>query len=287
MSCARSGEKNRKKTVVTNIAAVLICTAATVGFSGGETVMRCEAREEDAEKEVVDFVTAYYEAQTPEKIETLADYVSKPEDIDFQMSLVSLQILFEHGLTNVENIRVVAYPLSDGEHWMAMASRELVIQDFDVTLPGLNPLFVGRNQDGELQIEPYIDYEMGSAFLEEMREISLSDEVVDWNTEIARKYNDAVAEYPDVAEWLLEVTNDVEEAQAEAAAEFLNERENGGKKTDGYEKQYVVKKGDCLWSIAEEQLGDGMLWSDIYETNKAVIGEDPNLIYVGIELTLQ
>lgn len=30
-----------------------------------------------------------------------------------------------------------------------------------------------------------------------------------------------------------------------------------------------------------------MRWSGIYETNKAVIGEDPNLIYVGIELELK
>ena len=56
---------------------------------------------------------------------------------------------------------------------------------------------------------------------------------------------------------------------------------------DGKGDRYVVKKGDCLWSIAEKQLGDGMRWSGIYETNKAVIGEDPNLIYVGIELELK
>lgn len=278
--------QHRIKTVVRGIAAVLICTAVMVGFSGGETVMRCEAGERDAEKEVVDFITAYYEAQTPEGIDTLADYVAEPEDIVFQMSLVSLQVLFEHGITNVENIRVDAYPLSDGEHWMAVASHELVIRDLDVTLPGLNSLLVGRNQDGELQIESYNDYEMDGVFLEEMREISLSDEVVDWNTEIAAKYNDTIADYPEVAEWLQEVTSEVEEARAEAAEEFINKRENGGEKDDGHKTRYVVKKGDCLWSIAEEQLGDGMLWRDIYETNKAVIGEDPNLIYVGVELTL-
>lgn len=48
-------------------------------------------------------------------------------------------------------------------------------------------------------------------------------------------------------------------------------------KTDAY----VVREGDCLWSIAEEQLGDGMYWSGIYEANRELIEDDPNLLYVG------
>ena len=48
-----------------------------------------------------------------------------------------------------------------------------------------------------------------------------------------------------------------------------------------------MKKGDCLWDIAETQLGDGMRWSGIYEANKALIGDDPDLLYVGIELELE
>lgn len=39
-------------------------------------------------------------------------------------------------------------------------------------------------------------------------------------------------------------------------------------------------------SIAEEQLGDGMYWSSIYEANRELIGDDPNLIYVGWELKI-
>ena len=42
---------------------------------------------------------------------------------------------------------------------------------------------------------------------------------------------------------------------------------------------YTVKKGDNLWRIASEQLGDGAKWEEIYEANKDAI-KDPNLIYV-------
>ena len=56
-------------------------------------------------------------------------------------------------------------------------------------------------------------------------------------------------------------------------------------KTD-VQETYVVREGDCLWSIAEEELGDGMQWSSIYEANCELIGDDPNLIYAGWELEM-
>lgn len=286
--------QNRRKVVAAGIAAMFSCAMAVMGFPGGGTVILCEAGTDDVEKEVVDFVTSYYEAQTPEGIDTLADYVSDPESMDFQMSLIILQTVFECGVTGMENIDVIAYPLSDGEHWAASVSIEMAVQDFDVTLPGLKVELVDRKPDGELHIMVDSD-ELGEdaadALLSEMREINLSDEMIDRNNEIAMKYNEIIADNQDVTDWVLEVSKKVDEAKAEAygqTGQSMYDRKNADKeKSDREENRYVVKKGDCLWTIAEEQLGDGMLWSGIYETNKTVIGENPDLIYVGIELTLQ
>jgi LysM repeat protein len=46
-------------------------------------------------------------------------------------------------------------------------------------------------------------------------------------------------------------------------------------------KDYVVKKGDCLWYIARniDFYGNGFAWPKIWEANKSVIGKNPNLIY--------
>lgn len=64
---------------------------------------------------------------------------------------------------------------------------------------------------------------------------------------------------------------------------------------DKYENSYhikegqelwLVKKGDCLWSIAEEIYGDGLMYMEIYENNKDMIGDDPRLILEGMELKL-
>ena len=48
---------------------------------------------------------------------------------------------------------------------------------------------------------------------------------------------------------------------------------------------HVVGKGDTLWGIAEEYLGSGFKWNEVYEANKDKVS-DPNLIYVGQELVI-
>ena len=48
---------------------------------------------------------------------------------------------------------------------------------------------------------------------------------------------------------------------------------------------YTVESGDCLWLIAQELLGDGNRWTEIYEANRDAVS-DPNLIYVGQALTI-
>ena len=41
---------------------------------------------------------------------------------------------------------------------------------------------------------------------------------------------------------------------------------------------YTVQPGDTLWSIARKY---NTTWQQIYENNKEVIGDNPNLIYPG------
>jgi nucleoid-associated protein YgaU len=47
---------------------------------------------------------------------------------------------------------------------------------------------------------------------------------------------------------------------------------------------YVVKSGDFLFNIAERAYGDGNLLEVIYEANKDVIGDDPDVIVPGQRL---
>ena len=40
---------------------------------------------------------------------------------------------------------------------------------------------------------------------------------------------------------------------------------------------YTVQRGDSLWKIAKEQLGDGTRWGEIYQANRDAI-RNPSLI---------
>lgn len=49
---------------------------------------------------------------------------------------------------------------------------------------------------------------------------------------------------------------------------------------------YTVRSGDWLSSIARDQMGSIDKWQELYEANKAVVGDDPNLIFPGQVLTI-
>lgn len=49
---------------------------------------------------------------------------------------------------------------------------------------------------------------------------------------------------------------------------------------------YTVAKGDCLWKIAQRLYGNGADYTKIYEANKGLIGNDPDLIFSGQVLTI-
>jgi nucleoid-associated protein YgaU len=49
---------------------------------------------------------------------------------------------------------------------------------------------------------------------------------------------------------------------------------------------YTVQKGDTLWSIAQQHLGDGASWAVIYGQNADIIGDNPDLIFPGQTITI-
>lgn len=57
----------------------------------------------------------------------------------------------------------------------------------------------------------------------------------------------------------------------------------GGSETASGE--YVVKKGDSLWSISVTNLGDGFRWTEIWNLNREVI-KSPGVLEIGWKLKL-
>ena len=46
-------------------------------------------------------------------------------------------------------------------------------------------------------------------------------------------------------------------------------------------QSYTVVWGDSLWAIAQRLSGSGANWRELYEENKATLGNDPNVLYPG------
>jgi len=97
---------------------------------------------------------------------------------------------------------------------------------------------------------------------------------------------DGDAESPDI---------DVVSSEAAAPGGATSPTRSAGTEPPGH--TYVVRSGDSLWRIAERTLsdrGDGTVtsadiarfWPVVYEANRALIGNDPNLIFPGQTLQL-
>lgn len=54
----------------------------------------------------------------------------------------------------------------------------------------------------------------------------------------------------------------------------------------GEMQTYTIQRGDNLWNLAKEHLGDGNRWNEIYALNKDLIGSNPNLIHTGSHLNM-
>jgi len=73
------------------------------------------------------------------------------------------------------------------------------------------------------------------------------------------------------------------EQQATPQTDRVAEVQDAGKVSG---ESYTVHKGDNLWDIAHNHLGDGSRWHEIYDLNKSALGDNPRMIMPGTELQM-
>ena len=80
------------------------------------------------------------------------------------------------------------------------------------------------------------------------------------------------------------------ENTAETIAYDMQYGSGEGRLPDNMERaadhSYTVVQGDCLWNIAKARYGSVIDYIRIYEANRSVIGDDPDLIFPGTVLVL-
>lgn len=199
---------------------------------------------------------------------------------------IRIRVWKEFGIREFDILKLDSYPLEENEdEWLFLIFYELAVDNFESRLPGMQSLLVYFDDGSWYLKEGTVEEESEMQMILSILE---SDEVSDQVMECNQAFQDVVWEEEGLQEWLYEVQNEMERAVAEA----LLEEETGTKPEIASEpeseeaKRYEVKMGDCLWRIAQEKLGDGMSWKELYKLNQAVIGDDPNLIHSGILLEL-
>lgn len=83
----------------------------------------------------------------------------------------------------------------------------------------------------------------------------------------------------ELLEYLKGESHNTSKTQTQPTEESATTPAGDGGATGG--SSYTVKKGDNLWNIAKKYYEDGSQWRKIYDANRDVIGENPDLIHPG------
>lgn len=177
------------------------------------------ALQENTVPEITELINNYYAAQAAGDVDTIRSLVSNIDDSEilrivetskYVESYPSLEIYTKVG--PVDNTYIV-YVCS-----------ELKFTDYDDLFPGMKVFYVCVNEDGQYYIN---ESEEGSDNeLTYIREVTLQDDVVDLNNKVAAAYNDMVAENPELAQFILDLNDEIKKNVGGALAQEEGETDS-------------------------------------------------------------
>lgn len=256
-----------KRTVMLFVISAMLIYPQNIMVHASKAAVTEEGHEEDVET----FIGNFYKAHTKETIESMQEKLDGSRSRNY---IARCKVLFASGFNKYDNIAIKVYALQEKNAYLATVAYDAFFEGIDVGLPGADTVMVKETEDNRLVI---LQEDVSSDLSEEVLRIVTSDEVVELMNEMNAKLNDILADNPEIWEWITKLSGEL----TEQTSSYLENSED----TQG-NIAYIVKEGDCLWSIAQNELGNGMYWSRVYEANKGIIGENPDLILVGMQLQL-
>ncbi len=177
------------------------------------------------EKDVVpginEFFETYYKAVVDGDTETMSDLVYYLDATE------KLRAAETAKYTESASIEVYTKTGPAEGTYIAFVYAELKFYDYDKPLPGLNTFYVCTKEDGSFYINE--DYELSDSERRYMREVQLQDDVIDLNNKATAAYNDMVVVDSTLADFLVELTDEIEKNVGEtlARAEGTEQAESG------------------------------------------------------------
>ncbi|MCR5304263.1 MAG: SH3 domain-containing protein [Lachnospiraceae bacterium] len=155
-------------------------------------------------------IEKYYDAMASgdmEDIEKINSNVSETEKL-------RLQKMSEY-IEGYDNIDVYTKVGPVANSYIAYVYSEVKFKDYDQALPGMQVRYICTGEDGTLYIN---EDEQEENITNYIREVSLQSDVVDLNNKVSVSYNDMLSKDPDLAAFLVQLTQDIDNSVGEELA---------------------------------------------------------------------
>lgn len=181
------------------------------------------ALQENTIPEITELINNYYVAQAAGDVDTIRSLVSNIEESEVLRIVETSKYVEDY-----PSLEIYTKVGPVDNTYIVYVCSELKFTDYDDLFPGMKVFYVCVNEDGQYYIN---ESEEGSENeLTYIREVTLQDDVVDLNNKVAAAYNDMVAENPDLAQFILDLNDEIKKNVGGALAQ--EESENSSEEAD-------------------------------------------------------
>ena len=187
---------------------------------------------EEASPEITELFNTYYTAMVEGDTETMTQMVYYMDTTEILRAAETSKYIESYPPLE---IYTKAGPREDT--YIVYVYADLKFYEYDQPVPGMRTYYVCTDEDGELYINE--DGEESESELHYMREIQLQEDVVDLNNKAAAAYNDMIAEDKTLADFLVNLADEIEKNVGEtlARAEGSEETEEESEESDATESE--------------------------------------------------
>ena len=206
--------------------------------------------EKDAVPGINEFFEGYYKAVVDGDTETMSNLVYYLDATE------KLRAAETSKYTESSSIEVYTKAGPSEGTYLAFIYAELKFFDYDKPLPGLNTFYVCTKEDGSYYINE--DCELSDSERRYIREVQLQDDVIDLNNKATAAYNDMVVADSTLADFLVELTDEIEKnvgetlARAEGTTQTETESEEGNAEEAADNEETPEESGAASETVVTE-----------------------------------
>ncbi len=196
-----------------------VVAVAPENSSEGETEVVSvpeEALEKDAYPEVNNLIKQYYQALQDGDVETIRSIKSSTDDKE--------EITIEKKSEYIESYPAIEVYTKKGPvegTLVAYVRYEVKFNDYDATVPGVNPLYICQREDGSYYINEDVDQET----VEYIKVVTAHNDVIDLYNTVQVQYNEVLTEDQELSGFLAQLPDQLKESVNLALIELEKAKE--------------------------------------------------------------